>query len=390
MSTCAKDCHPDEVQKKWEITAGILGQIWGEILPRMVAYAWEQGDDLRAAVNSLADFQTYMNNLPHVFNPAISPPPTRAFEEAWDAVDTYINNATAAGTAVPVDIPGDGGFDFVFSDCGLEMFVPRKPRDIEELLRFYTFREAGRPVLGFPRYDVPGPREITSPTGPSQVRMRFSSVVQNLCFSEVGPDCWADVMNCLALHLEMPSLFEASHFERLAHTHGKPGQEEEFIRILEELEIENTEVQLSMEAYTCALEPLRCWQLSGAVFRGIMVTLPRIIAEIWHERALRPPPWNGQLNTGNAGPLWVEFRDQPRSIFRKRLETSIPDSNRMEFRSYDPANPPGEVKITNKGICLPRPQTMPPTEAAAMNSIYGEISNGKAGNPVFTDSKTSI
>lgn len=379
MSTCAKECHPEQVEEKWQIPADVLGAMWGEILPRMVAYAWRDNDDLRAAINSLADFQGYMANLP---------PGSQAFQDVVAEVDAYITNAISSATDVPLDIPGDGGFDFVLSDCGVEMFIPSEPTGpggaIEKLLRFYTFREPGRHAIGFPGFDVSGPREITSPTGPSQVRMRIESVVQNPCADQADDDCLATVMNCLALHLGIEDRFDADDIAELRRTEDAGPEKHDFTDRNRE-----DEVELTLDSYMCALAPLRCWQISGAVFRGIMVTLPRIIAEIWHERALAGPPWNGNPNPGT---LHTKFLTETRELFEERLETSIPDSEHMLFVTHDPnvSSWGGNVMITSRGISIPRPQDMDANPATAIDDIYCEIMNGRAGNPVFTDSRRSI
>lgn len=373
MSPCTPSCLPEE--ESWAIPARILNIMWSDVVPRLVAKAWTPAGGGIANVNDLLSFQAEMKLLPG----------SATFQARIDDVNEYIDAAQGGGWAVPLGIPGEGGFDFVLSDVGVEVFVPKKPDDIAHLLHFYTFRETGETALGFPDYQGAGAASLPlhAPTGPSQITMRLNAVAEWVNASNVDPACKADVMNCLMTHFGLEGEFRPGHFHD-PHSESQHGPD-----------FPDEEIELSMDAYACVLSPTRCWQLAGSVYRGIMVLLPRIVAEIWHEKALAG--WDGSAGPGR---LYTRFVGaETRDIFAERLETSIPDSTRMRFETYGPGDAGipdywgpwlGGVMITNRGVFMPKPQPMNQNANAAANRIYTEIMNGNAGNPVFTDSKQSI
>jgi len=371
MSTCTPSCLPEE--ESWAIPARVLNIMWSDVVPRLVAKGWTPAGGGIPNVNDLLSFQNEMNLLAG----------SVTFQARVEEVNDYIDAAQAGGWAVPLGIPGEGGFDFVLSDVGVEVFVPKRPNDIAHLLHFYTFRETGETALGFPQYEGAGAASLPlhAPTGPSQITMRLNAVAEWVNASDVDPACKADVMNCLMTHLGLEGEFKPGDFHDHHSTH--------------EPNIPDDEIDLSMDGYICALSPTRCWQLAGSVYRGIMVLLPRIVAEIWHEKALAG--WDGNPGPGRLYGRFIGA--ETRDIFAERLETSIPDSTRMLFETYDSGGAAvpdywgpwlGGVMISNRGVFMPEPEPMDANANTAANDIYTEIMSGDAGNPVFTDSKTSI
>jgi len=168
------------------------------------------------------------------------------------------------------------------------------------------------------------------------------------------------------------------------------------------------QVVLDLETYVCFVEECRCWQISGAVYRGIGAELPRIVATMWYE----------QLTgcTVDEHTYTIRFPDPDRgmrSIFEDRLETSLPRFGQMRFGLHPgtttvnlggtsltvptlaatsiPASSlnafwnADDVMITNAGLCVP-----PQPGAPSLDAMLDEIIAGTAGNPVFTDSRRTL
>ena len=138
-----------------------------------------------------------------------------------------------------------------------------------------------------------------------------------------------------------------------------------------------------------------------------MTELPRIVALAWmevldrtqHAHALPanlaldallqdPPPGAyypklfGEPNSTNA-------EDGLRDVFRKRLETHLPGKP-MHFGVRTTAVSglnwnKDDVMITHRGFYFPKPEFL--REDGDLKKLMTEIAEGRAGNPVFTDSK---
>ena len=186
-----------------------------------------------------------------------------------------------------------------------------------ELLRYYTFRNTGRPAIGLPFYlsHAISAVSIDSPTGPSQVHVDRNAILQRV--AALGAEC-IDLL-CLQPRL------------------GR------------------SEVVIGKDAYRCIIEGVTCWVIEGSVYRGMMTAIPRIVSNHWIEAATGttglPKSYTSRITDASDAGL--------RSIFEERLETSLPRDNKMYFELH-PASPPpamgwdvNDVMVTNRGFFFP-------------------------------------
>ena len=264
-------------------------------------------------------------------------------------------------------VPAEGGFDFLLSDWGMEFFLPKGPPTRAELLRYYSFRRTGRPALGLPKYleDPDSAVSIDSPTGPSQIRLNADLP----SLSVLGPEC-ADAVKCIRAKL--------GDYNGPAITAKPPTR------------------LYSLEEYKCLMSAVRCWQVEGAVYRAIATEAPRIVAGAWIE--LDNADYFGKTAPVTQASYLARFSDPGndglRRCFEERLETMLPDASRMRFEALQAgsARPVGwsavwgwwkdDIMITSRGFFLPALPPLPTCE-----EIIAEIAEGRAGNPIFTDSK---
>jgi hypothetical protein len=383
---------------EWEIPASHLNTLWSHVLPRLVAIAWREGTSIRDWQERQLAEATSVDLSNRRWSVDVKSDPQRGTDSLQKECDgswafltrvSALNSYLARGDAMPIRIMGEGGFDFILSPQGLDIFIPDKPEKRRDLVHYYTFRRTGRRSIGIPKYmdcDVSG-IQTDSPTGPSAIWMNYDSVVELVERHSADDECKAAVVRCLDTHLSRE---------------GRAGQ---------------LQVRLAPQTFMCIMEGLRCWQLSGAVYRGIMTELPRIVANIWLERI------DGVDGANNSYATRFESSDKCREIFEERLETSLPPL--MEMRIDDPVSqaaapldsvsiaeplPSGrldpatnrdlvpdslslvsitpqcssfDVRITNNGVFLPQLDNGVPTES----EVYAAMMNGTAGNPVFTDSQ---
>lgn len=368
-------CGPD-AGLIWSVSASVLQILWGEIFPRFVAYRWRQSpmrypSPLPAAAGevSIPDLiqaiHTYIHELPAGAKKAacvtsggtpfcdLSVPDLTPFEHKARMVIDGLQAAQSAGLAVPIRILGVGGFDFILSDAGLDLFAPRRPVDPAELLRFYEMREPGRPAFGIPGYLDEADAmafDVHAPTGPSQIWIDdqgFAATPVNL-----GRSCFLETLRCLFAEDIEPEVRRESNWVR------PPAK------------------KFTIPGLFAALAPSRCWQLEGAVYRGILEQLPRVVATVWREEV-----------TGCTGPQSYHARfhtvDKMREIFEERMETMLPPPDAMVFRTPQGSEPDiADITVSNQGILFPRAGSCPP-----LDSMFAAIAQGRAGNPVFTDSK---
>ncbi len=317
----------------WAIPAGILNALWGDIYPRLVACTWlglgpldqrpllKSGmgaAGLRAAIKWFGDRGGPGEHAPARLRSRIN--------KVLGFLEVYPNDA------FPITIAADAGYDFLLSNLGIELFAPVKPPTSKDLLRYYTFRNTGRPSLGLPGYltDSLTAISIDSPTGPSQV-ITSSNIVPlggQVVFAEGVPVTYARVVATLSAN--------------------------------------------------------RKWLVQGSVYRAIAVELPRIVSMMWLEEEtsthvksvvarMQPTPKEREPGTfvlvERAPPVerleaarvdrvevqasaffgssdayrsrfWRTDAEGLRSIFEERLETSLPPN--MEFKVDTPASiPPG-------------------------------------------------
>jgi hypothetical protein len=317
---------------------------------------------------------------------------------------TLVRDYLSLRQSIPVRVMGVSGFDFVLSDQGLDLFMPEKPEKDAELVRYYTFRKTGQRAIGVPFYMSTGTPAISTeaPTGPGQMwvdEAQFFDLFRN-------SPCRASLWDCLRLEVEgtplpppvaaivsKPAATTARAQRSVAQAQSKasgkePGKEPSQEPSKEPARVANTVpsrvpgraprpvIPVGIDRFRCLAASVRCWQLAGSVYRGIMIELPRVIAVIWAEeiaekKGCRPDAKSYMKRFG--------LPDDPglRDIFRERLETALPRNVRMRFEQYRGK----DVRITNEGLFFPMPPE-PPT----VDDMIIEIRDGRAGNPVFTDS----
>jgi hypothetical protein len=136
-----------------------------------------------------------------------------------------------------------------------------------------------------------------------------------------------------------------------------------------------------MQSVMCALDPIRCWQLAGAVLRGIQIEIPRVVATMWVEQT------GGGSTDGASYSHRIDTPGALREILMERLESSLPGNSQMRL-DFHPDGVPNywdmnDIMITNQGITCPR---IPSISDSALEAMLQSIFAGEAGNPVFTDS----
>lgn len=334
---CGVTCPPTDFL--WGIPAGELNVIWSEVYPRLVAKEWETAGSTNLLDPSFNGAALRADTLALA---ATAPDPEFA------ARATAAANVLGNAGSIPVSMRGRGGYDFLLTDRGLELVMPDVPGTKAEMLRYYTFRRTGRPAIGLPGYLTAAVSAVAtdSPTGPSQIAINQAAV--------------------LALLDEFPNCDEATCIRQgLVFIGPREG--------------------LPIEEYVCLVKKFRCWYLFGSAYRGIMTEIPRIVANIWLEEELGTDALPGAYT-----PRFTDPGDNGlRSIFEERLETEIHEERRMHFEVHPlsaPLNVPwnaNDVMVTNKGLYFPEPAAGGPS----LDQMLVAMVAGRAGNPVFTDSK---
>jgi len=363
---------PSTPVRPWAVPASVINVLWGDFWPRYIALWWERGAPITPPVpapffgfgsiggNALTQAMTALVAVEAAATvPPVTPPASPAgwrltrFQKRMKLIYDHIQGPAP----IPLTFVGEGGYDFVLSDVGLELFAPAQPLNDFEYMRYYSFRSTGRPSLGVPLYleKADLALELDAPTGPSQI-LSTQAGLNDVTANSTG--CKLGQLNCFC-----PQVWRGE----------KPDRDRQF----------------SFQSFLAATESVRQWQLEGAVYRGILTELPRVIAEIWLERlqgATAPNTYNSRFFPGS---LTV------REIFKERLETSLPESNLMTF-DVDPLAL--DVRVTNDGLYLPPVPSMPAgsvpgvdwdtaSNAPLRNLVLREIASGHAGNPVFTNSQ---
>lgn len=359
---------------RWCITAGILNALWRDTFPRLVAASWERGEDLADFINKDNDpgnqrarLARRIRGIKHPRSDEANPARGRmapdkhenlTFRRRQGAVLDYLQKRSPT-PPMPIRFPGTGGYDFLLSDEGMDLFYPNwnwrgdKEGKLEELLDFFTYRQSGHPPVGVPFYCKGGISGISasSPVGAGQVGLNANWKAKTFGKDRVD-------------------------FKRFVAKQLLGDAEQVFPYRLQEVK--------------SLLFVLRTWQVEGSVYRAIMMELPRQVAKVWRDH-----------RRDYLVPLEEFNRDSAslKEVFRRKLETSLPEN--MEFRAFTP-NPKDrrrvwrghDVVITDKGFYFPKVNPIEThvgvegrvTPAKLITAILGEINKGWAGNPVFTDS----
>jgi hypothetical protein len=406
----------------WEIPAGVLHAIWSDMLPRIVALSWSTGAPLSGPASSPMGYPELRYWMCGIWLAQASPS-NPVFQRRWNLAWDYATNPNPSVTRIPLRIVGRGGYDYLLSDAGLDVFVPEEPKSAAEFLRYYTFRGTGRRAIGIPFYLPKADTAMSteSPTGPGQVILEWSLLqsiigsgspcaesvkecivrlmgIQTLPPEPMIPPLHEVIKECLKTHFCDPSEFDSVD-DWKACVAGNGSLVTEWIHILREAASEERTrgpsrqvVILAPQTFRCIMGPLRCWQVEGSVFRGMMTEWPRIVATIWMERLQQAPscplPLDGYASryakAGNSGGPGQPQYGELRKIFEERLETQLHSD---EWMRLEVRNGLDDVLVTDQGFLLPPVENLPGSDdRQRLDSIAEEIAAGRAGNPVFTDS----
>jgi len=172
----------------------------------------------------------------------------------------------------------------------------------------------------------------------------------------------------------------------------------------------------SAKLYECKIEMERCWSISGSVYRGVLEQFPRFVAERWSDDLDLS---GGALTNENDVKLDLEGTPTLRLDIESRLESKLHDGMRFQFLDRGPTRPTGapartasdptltitpdawdawdpeQLMITNSGFFFPwvignnDPIVKAVGSAPTEEDLLDAIIQGRAGNPVFTDSSFS-
>ena len=150
----------------------------------------------------------------------------------------------------------------------------------------------------------------------------------------------------------------------------------------------------------------RRWQLTGDIYSHIMKQLPRVAAEIWRQdmsQNTRRGPYNINARPNDASGRRAPYRPVPssngnsyaeryhratrsgpgnelldcRTLFDDRIEAWLPDDTEMMFEAVAEA---AEVIITECGFIMPNVGAAP-----TQTDMFEEWVQGYSTNPTFTD-----
>lgn len=341
-------------EEEWELPATVLNIFWSDVFPRHCARVWSGKappwpaleEDLWCLV--IDDLENWLDE-------------TRSeFRERVGIVYEYISGNLKRPL---FRYMGTGGFDFVLSDTGVDVFAPPTPPEEEVdfqayMARLYTFRSTGRLPIGLPEFLAPG-----VPTAPTSLRPGTQmDAMTGASQIEYPEDDWDTVARWLGYEESSDPRFEALIVEDPARADYVP---------------------LSIGCVACALADQRKWQVTGAVYRAIMEALPRMVADIWLAMT------QGDPSGGAYGKVWDDPTDAGlREQVELRLETHLPPTVRMgSFHGPDIYAPrgDGDVHISSDGLEFPAVGCHAPTRDGMLEAIW----KGNAGNPVFTSSSAS-
>lgn len=371
---------------RWRVPASVLQVLWGDIFPRFVAYRWVH-DSFPAPIGGpnpvvtpdmlIQAIHNYIHGLVvdgdatasckslggGNWDCDLSVCELTAFEERAKLVIEHLETGSAS-TKIPIKFTTSEGFDFLLTDAGIELFSPKPPRDSAELLRYYEYRLPGKGTIGIPGYldDADALAfDVQSPVSPSQIFIDFPTYA-----GLGGGPSWGN--GCVLEDQE-----DCLDFEVFGDEDRQAFTDFEGADLPEEPGWIGPVRKITYASYLAAVTKAQCWWLEGSVYRGILEQLPRIVATAWREQVL-------SCGSSSSYTAMLALPDGLREIFNQRLESTLPPATRMVF-ALDAAIE--DVMVTNRGLLVPDPGT-PPVNLDAMLTA---IANGRAGNPVFTDSR---
>lgn len=441
------ECVREMNNVEWAIPARHLNTLWSMLWPRIAARIW-QGEPPNfgfavadngwptALVNT--DIRPWIRGWIDWFR--TQGLGSSCFQEAIADLQAYLS-APGGGTA-PIYYLADGGYDFLISPRGIELWAPPPlgPNPLQQLLDNYEHRRTGRPAIGIGGVMSDGeltPVLAESPTGPGQISTIEPGAL-TATLNAVGIDGGSSAPGqfCAALQGARAAVRRLARIG--AGTGGRGGGPpgaatpeqvaESLTSILRSLTpppghprleavqnvisdanllppdgfdvaqgvidtialFEAPCANIPVTLYECAVMPTRCWVLTGSVYRGLLEQFPRFVAEAWGDDSGRDVR---ALNVRNG--------------LEQRMEMAFPEAMRFEFLDRG-ALPPGlalgigaaalwdssQIMLTNAGVFFPwtigattsAGSTGTPTEGALLQAIVA----GRAGNPIFTDSARTL
>jgi len=275
--------------------------------------------------------------------------------------------------AAPIRVVGEGGYDFLLSSHGVDFFLPERPETAEDLYHFYTYRRTGTDPITIPGY-LTAPVSALSGnvrTGPSQLWIDPDAILAEVELLPAECDAAKGVRAKVQRLVERSAGAREARNRRAAQAalrrEGPDAPPDERLRI----RLEGT------GNLVCILQDFRCWQVEGAVAQAVFVETPRVVATIW----MNPG--------GDYASRWSDPGDEGlREIFQERLEVSLPEVDRMAFAEHpasvaSPSWADDDIMITNRGFFFPPLPAAPP----GFEEMLDEIVDGRAANPVFTDTR---
>lgn len=454
----AENCAENRSTLAWAIPAPHLNALWTGLWPRMAARIWHDpnldwpqvsdsstgtlldiGDTLRIWIESflgtsnVPGFVSTPQQALRSNDPGPSPQqyggvPTSGsvlFQQQLKDLHAYLGETGRA----PIYYLGEGAYDFLLSERGLELWAPPNLADMpdpqQELLDAYEYRRTGRSPLAVPSVMGGAVRLPEAPTGPGQLEAPLDlAVLGDLCLDTStgsllgycgvpeGAREWADRLeNRLREDSDDRRLTESEALAAIRRTLAVLGASTEDVRmildtgsILEALdrfrrwivrdleaqrEQNRTCVPLPPDLYLCGALATRCWVVTGAVYRGILEQFPRAVADHWADN-----PSSSVTAPGNF---------VPREECERRIEVRLPPDSQMLF-DFLPSTPPTVLNqilqkpalwdtehliVTNMGFVFPA-DIGAAGQAPTADDMLGAIATGNAGNPIFTDTAASL
>lgn len=344
---------------RWYIPGSVLNALWGSVMPRLAATVWRNklewpprgtqgqlvegsmyafplaGEAIKAfwsalAENGFGSEKNYTNVRDKLDGSGTLENGIRvsAGQRAAHVCLEYFDPAGHLDKRMPVRIIRAEAYDFVLSSDGLDIFIPDDP-----------FKDGnGEP-------DLAGGR---------------TQVVNLYRFRETG-------RRPIALP-GVPMTFKAANSHVLIP--------------IPQLTTPTGSYQIH-EGWTRGKANDVKWWIAGSTYRGIMASLPRIIACKWYDELVG----KNYGPDASVRPTVDRFGSELRKLLEERIETKLPALMQIQVASGREKHPAGwhawDVMITDQGFRFPDPGTAPTPD-----EILEAIEKGRAGNPVFTDSDT--
>ena len=347
--------EPKQLAPTWETNGRMLTILWSHVFPRVVARAWELQTGV--AIPTQKEINWTRAELLAAIDESRNWG-TKLYQDRAGELHTHLN--TGKGKDLPIVVFGMGGYDYAIGSNGLYLSYPARPDNVLELVRFYSFRESARKAVGVPGLLPPALLPIDASV--SARTSGNSSAPGLMTFNKDRLKTITDVNqnNC--------------------------------IDFMPDPKNPNNNVLMSFDAYQDLLrsKKARSWHVPGVELGRVLAELPRVAAQIWIERYQ-----NTSLIAGSVHRRYKDEESSCRALFEERLELTLPSG--MTFKSDASEPQPGvprerDALINQSGILLPAVDDLSVVAGGSdvlLSRLFGLIRDGKAGNPVFTDSQRS-